>query len=626
MIYILTTILPVLGYSFFINYLFKLPLERLVLPVCSCIILVLYISGIYNLLAYTATILIYAGFLFSAFFFILHIKNKTIKTFLTYNSIFFIAGVIFLILLTQSHYYSYLSFNDDFSHWGRISKVISYNNRLANTNDPVWFIDYPPGTALFHYFSMRLSEYSENAAYFSQGFLIICAYTFLFSVLNVKKLSITLFCLFYFYLLSFSFGHGFHTLAVDLLVGVLFGTVLTAYWFNCESPKIILLISPVILLLPLIKSVGTFFAIISLIIITLDWMIITLNNKNKKVIPGVIYITSIFIILFTIQYSWKDHLHNEGADSTFSTNISFSKIAESFDSSTSTERQKTTIENFLKKLSPIPSTQFSGVWEGFYSWLVFFLILCAIMTVHFSTNKNNKKKLAVFFIGLYTGLFIYLFSLLILYMFSFSEYEGVRTGSLDRYLKIYLISIVIFQSFVLLNIHISKNKNIINTILFSIILCLCIFPNFGKAVKGIKLPLKNWSVESKRTSDVEKIIDYTKEIKVVIPDNSHIYFIWQNNKGYLSHLFGYEMIPRNTNYGCWSIGDKYYEEDIWTCSQINTDKFIEILEKYDFLFIGKADQNFWGRFQELFKINDMHDGALFKINKLGNFALIKIKY
>ena len=71
-----------------------------------------------------------------------------------------------------------------------------------------------------------------------------------------------------------------------------------------------------------------------------------------------------------------------------------------------------------------------------------------------------------------------------------------------------------------------------------------------------------------------------------VPIQKKIYFINQNSTGYEKYVFAY-LLPKNeVNYWCWTLGEKYYPQDQWSCN-----KSLNVaLEGYDYLYIFKGDQ------------------------------------
>ena len=79
-----------------------------------------------------------------------------------------------------------------------------------------------------------------------------------------------------------------------------------------------------------------------------------------------------------------------------------------------------------------------------------------------------------------------------------------------------------------------------------------------------------------------------------------VYFISQGNSGYESLAFRYSVAPLRSQFWCWSIGNRYHENDVWTC---DSDLF-DLIKGYDFLVLGTADEPFWRENKKYFNEAD----------------------
>jgi hypothetical protein len=67
------------------------------------------------------------------------------------------------------------------------------------------------------------------------------------------------------------------------------------------------------------------------------------------------------------------------------------------------------------------------------------------------------------------------------------------------------------------------------------------------------------------------------------------YFISQDSTGLANYIFAYLLLPHQSNYGCWSIGEKYKQSDVWTCPG----DLASYLPRFDYLVVHFADVKFW---------------------------------
>ena len=115
---------------------------------------------------------------------------------------------------------------DNFSHWALIVKSMSLTNSFPSfKTDVIMFTSYPPGSAVFIYYFIKLVGVTESNAIFAQILLILASITTIFNWKNifstnfsqkqnknVKKLLVFFLAVFSFYLFKSiaAFGNGNH--------------------------------------------------------------------------------------------------------------------------------------------------------------------------------------------------------------------------------------------------------------------------------------------------------------------------------------------------------------------------------------------------------------------------------
>jgi hypothetical protein len=114
-------------------------------------------------------------------------------------------------------------------------------------------------------------------------------------------------------------------------------------------------------------------------------------------------------------------------------------------------------------------------------------------------------------------------------------------------------------------------------------------------------------------------------VKKHIAKDEKVYFIAQNTNGLERAVFTYAMLPFTSSMEwCWSLGQKYFEGDVWTC---NT-SLESVLKGYTYLALYSADEQFWknngtlfdpsviGAKSGVFKINRQPNGSIQSFSKL----------
>jgi hypothetical protein len=192
-----------------------------------------------------------------------------------------------------------------------------------------------------------------------------------------------------------------------------------------------------------IKQIGILFAIFALVIMGLDY----LKHDNKKLFIKVIILTGILFALFLFEWTWKNYLTLQDIAKADSGKITIIKILTAFNPDTASEKQAVIINNFIDYF--LFSHHLSTFW-----FLVTMLLMGGIVAIK-NMNKTNAYISA--FISTYIFFLAYITVLLILYLFIFSEYDGPRLASIDRYTVTYILGILVFFGGTLLNVN-SREK------------------------------------------------------------------------------------------------------------------------------------------------------------------------
>lgn len=613
-------ILAILGFGFHVSRFVKCPLESSLLFICSSLIILLYAAGLLGCLQIGVQLILGIG---AALFFagtFSRWRDKTIAQTITPGILFFLLSTIGFWILTHSELYSHFQVIDDFSHWGRMSKIIADSDRLIISADAISIKDYPPGMALFDYPFFQFGEFSQSRAMFSHGVFIFAAFAQLFSVipktLNRRSLfwvNIFFYALIYSLIYFFS-STGLHTLSVDLMVGVVFGIALFGYLANRKASRLlsILRIAPLVITLPLLKLVGILFSVVIIGVVVSDILCGSIDRREKA---KLLFASLLLLTACSFSYvSWGSHIKSMGVHPTFSTKeISPSNIVKAFSPASASERQRETIEHFTNRFIPPHRTP--------HFWLVLYL---AFFWAIWRTGKdNNPWERTVPFAVVFIGFGAYLFVLLLLYLFSFGSYEGPRLASISRYTNTYIIGMVIVSFGVALAQYFKSKRDKVTTIALILICLITMLPNSTKFLRDVS----NAAQGKGGDGNVEKLVQYSNLIAKITPPKSNIYFIWQGGTNDESVIFNYGILPRTSNMNCSSVGDLYQifdRVDVWTC-QISPSEFKQKLTDFDYLFIALADEKFVHKFLRQFGFEDAQDGSLFQIIKqVGDVRLKRV--
>jgi len=572
--------------------------------------ILLYIGALLNYLEIAATSIRIIGWIglvagYQSF------KNRQPKP----DEVYIFLSVVGFYIFCQTEPYSIFPFIDDYSHWGRMSQLITENNRLIINTDLVGHKDYPPIAALFHYFFTNFSGYKDKIVIYANGLLlIIFSSPLLIPISNYvskEKKKIFISTSLSIYSLFWILGLGLHSLWADLLLGFAFGIVLYLYFNYGWKDKDIALIAaiPLLLYIVQIKQIGILFAIFALTIIGLDY----LKYGYKKTFIKLSIIFTILIALLIFEWSWKNYIIIHEISRGFKADITITNIISAINPVTASERQSITTKRFIDYLF------FSHHLSTY--WFLTSLILIGGLMV--AVKKSNVYISILPYVTIYAIFTVYMFILLLLYFFSFSDYEGPRLASIDRYTLTYILGMLIFIGGSL--IATSSFEKTKNYKLFLIITAiLMILPNTGRIVLDtVRVGLNTTPLHT-----AAKITAMSQYIKEKTSENAKIYIIWSEGSNDEGVIFSYYLRPRKNNSECIFIKPPKSlkdEDDIWSCP-LTIEQFKGKISSYDYLFLANPSEEFINFYAENLGIEyNPVDSLLFKIVNENELQLIKIQ-
>jgi len=545
---------------------------------------------------------------------------------------------IFALIIKKINYGRLFSEWDEFSHWGTVVKNMYILNQFGNVPESTtYFKGYPPGTALWQYFSLQfLGVFSEHIVYVATGLMIVSMFIPIIKYFPKKNVFSAFFCTLTFVLTpSIFLANYFVTLYVDIILGIQTGYIIICglnknkQWFDYIN------IGLTICILCLTKASGIGLAIITLLIISMsklinlnymkDWkkaIHICLKGKKSWMISG-IYITSIIIG----KISWIVYLNLTQTESAWNTeDLNIANLIQLFQGR-SEEYRYQVIKNFINALSDITFTivpvKLNYMTIASIILLAFLFLYKKASKYQININDNRNQfyldaiQINILIIGLYIGLIIYTISLLILYIFTYSIYEATILASYARYLNTYFVAMLYVLFYLAINQlclikNVNSTKIFINYTSFICIISLII----------IMLPISNIqkSCEYEITIEQRKNFKHVEVYRNYLENNiGKLYIIDQHSKGtsywQIRYLLG-PMIKTSPNFS-WSIGKKYDDKDIWTL-EINCNQWLSTLsnDNYKYVYIHNADEQFKNSFNNAFENSeDIINGYLYIFNK-----------
>lgn len=614
-------ILSFCGYLIFLLRYSKWSTASLPLFIISTSISILFCSGFFGLLFITAHCLIGLGVLLGILS-LFTMRNNLPQLFIR----FFDPGLVIFFLLAFFFYikvsWSLFSEWDEFSHWGFAAREMFFQNSFTTANSALSLKIYPPGTALFQYLLTKFIGWSEGNAYWAQSLLILSGVVALIEGMDWRKWIQIFATLSVAFILVFIFGYGLQSLYVDNILGLLCGaSIVSGIRSKNTAQRTILRLLPILFILPIIKAVGLMLGIFAAIILICNQVLKTKNTFwldgqiKRKVILGILFILFLIAPIISTQV-WGWYAKKSGFNVIFKTSFSLSQIEKSFSSDHATERDQETIGNFkkafsIKRLNPENIFQRFSKRLGYrltVSKFFFFLICSSVGVIVLSKSRRKRKLVIIGLILMFICFVTYTFGLLIMYLYSFGDYEGTRLASFERYMGIIFIAWTIVIWGYLLQV---KHEKKYSPLILQSIIFFCIIFLFPERLLQFTfftpktLPLRT------------EIRTLLSNVTPNIEDDKKVYIVWQNTTGFEPWILAYELLPRITSARSmgWSLGRPYYSGDIWT-SDWTLQEWSDRLASYDFLLLASVDSYFWERYYSLFKVSpNLKNEKLFRIIK-----------
>lgn len=528
------------------------------LPVTvSAIVLSLYLCGIFEILkwGFFAINIILIGLFIAGII----IAKKDLKIF-CYN--FFTPGFLIYILccfiIAIFSNYAAILHHDDINHWALAAKNTFILDAIGiGERSNVSYPDYPPATALFAYWLLKLKGvFSEHILLFSMSLWAFAILIYPLKNINWKsyKTLILSFITILSFPMSFQIGDAgefyYMYLMVDYLLAILFGYSLFLIISSEKNISKFNFLSIILSLccLAIVKKVGIFLGIIGLSIIAIDLIeserqisFLKTNysfETRKKISAKLLSELALFFLPFLmVILLWKIKLELNSVDSSnvnmnFSATVSDLIKAKLHFPPRALEIVKIYLEALYKK--PITSGAISLTWVSFTLLIIFGTI------IFYQNSDDTKSKKRILRNSLIISIFGILFVIghILMYLVVLSDGESFGLSSFCRYFLYYFVA----ASFLALNIFIYKGfklKNISYRLLSILLMIyLCLAANFGYVISYLKRVEGSIQEKNDLMGSMPEMIK--KNININNPPKGICVFEGTPGSGY-----GYSIILRN---------------------------------------------------------------------------------
>lgn len=319
--------------------------------------------------------------------------------------------LIYLVYYTKGGVYAD---GDTMTHWGIIVKSIYEDGRLPNfSNIEIEYQSYPPATACWIFFVLKILGYSEARALLAQGLWMYACVISMFAVNKTRsKPGDVLIFLLALYLLR-----GLDDLRVDVILAlVTIAAFVVAEEERADSKRLVWILLPFLFVLPLVKSSGLLFAIF---VVCLAVCIVAKDGGWKQTVKMT---GKCALIPVAAWYLWKSHTKMVYAGANYSMHSFSSEYMQSVFESKTSEDIHTIFEAYLAKWFSFNS---SCEWQA----LLLFAVM-AVAAVWLCKQKREVLTLSALMVGFY---FVYKIGLFLMYLLSMYGAEALYVASYERY-------------------------------------------------------------------------------------------------------------------------------------------------------------------------------------------------
>ena len=602
-------------------------------------------------------------------------NKATYQSFKASYSPLYLVAILTVVFFLRKVFPDFMFFGwDEFSHWARYTKIL-VNTSLAPVENPsVLFPAYPPGINLWHYFICGPGGYAEWKVVFAQMLLIVSIISFISTGFDrVKGLGAVVLFLFGL-MMYYAFETNLYEIYTDCILGLLFGAALiTARQFALEGSTrsetiafacllaTISLIKPIAILFG-ITSAGLFFGLRIVLQILQKFSKqqssqtkeTTSRIDNIKVSTTFVQTAQILLSSLTTVIVWKLYTSSKSIPDPFVgiDRVNFSSIIEFLFTRDTKETQIAWKELGdrvgFDRVSYFGSKQFRLDLGYFDSTMPIYLgamalIIGAIGLILLRAIINHKKAIQTTAEAVYltATFFIYLVLIVFIIRHYFQIWDIERLASLERYLSSFLLGLFLFAVATLFaeisNLKwpkYEKTRRVALPLLWTglgafvvTIAPVSLDNTFAKPLDERPVPgVHPWADDYHELEELRKqVANLSYIVKSNAKLDDRIFVIAQNETGYTFYMAGHELSPLSTNSTCFSVGEKYYDGDKWTCDYLDLSV---ALADYDYVVIRRADEAFWDRFGNLFESTAIGSkSGVYKVEKdIDNVISLKTIY
>lgn len=224
----------------------------------------------------------------------------------------------------------------------------------------------------------------------------------------------------------------------------------------------------------------------------------------------------------------------------------------------------------------------------------------------------------------------YSLSLLMAYLYAFSEYEALMLASFDRFFSVYLLAWLlglIGASFATFNSFPARTMRQAHAVMAASIFMI-FFSNITHARPVLSRQAYNIRYDAAlrdyRLPARASIKKWIAEFGKSLPPQARIYILWPQTSGLEFWLAKHELLPRMTNLKCFGITPELKPKLVQECTMSEV-QVRGALEQYDFVAVGAHLRDLQVAYPGIFaETNPAVERSIFRVVTQPKFQLVPL--
>lgn len=524
------------------------------------------------------------------------------------------AGLCFLIARMHG---SDLVYWDEFAHWGQMAKELFRLDAFYTVDQTtlLYHNDYPPAIPLWEAMCAKMAGQWDGRYMYASLWLLQCA-TFLplidavgkkskrFATAGITVANILLFCVLFVPCFDNGTASFWLSIYIDTVLALLFGLGLYLAFQPRKSNFLWFSLGILLCFLVLVKQSSLFF--IGCIVIALMVSVIFLAPKADRH-RSLVRCAVLVVACVAFYLSWKLVLSTStvpSAQGQFSIPLSgaLSVPAILFGGGSDVQQEVVALYGQALLGKPIAPYLWLDVSYVGASLLLVAMTLAACML--FKVRIRTAVCIAGF--QLFAAA-LYAVFMLVMYLFSFSETDGLNLVCFERYMNTGLVGLYM-ASFML---FLQRTYDGGGRFDFA--------PSILVAAFCAMLMVSPGAMAQIRTEDNKSAKEFSNDaslLEAALPENSSVFIVNEGGNPFETLEIAYYAdgikISREVEGGLFSVADLSWEA---TPAQM-----MEMLSDEDYLYVKSIDQAFVDRYQSIFS-ESLENGAIYSIDAVGDESI-----